>query len=170
MPNLSNAELAQKISNLIDKWDNREDEFRAWLSGVATGGPANDGRYPLTDFYGLTVYAKCPAKLEADVNGLVDSASAYAAAASASAASATAAASTAGTNATNAQTFQNNALSYRDQANTHRSQAATSAANAEYWATLAQNIAEAAAAAPPFFDCGLITDPTSMTFDGGFIV
>jgi hypothetical protein len=61
---LSRAELANKMSDLLDKWQAREDELRAWMSGTISGGPNSDGFYPLTDAAGYTQLAACPAKLK----------------------------------------------------------------------------------------------------------
>lgn len=63
MTNTTNAELASKVSSLLNSWQTREDEFRAWHGGVANGGPGGDGRYPLTDALGNTQAIACPAKL-----------------------------------------------------------------------------------------------------------
>lgn len=59
----SRAELANRMSSLLDKWQAREAEFRAWMTGVIDGGPNGDGFYPLTDASGYTQLAACPAKL-----------------------------------------------------------------------------------------------------------
>lgn len=67
MTNTTNAELASKVSSLLNSWQTREDEFRAWHGGVANGGPGGDGRYPLTDALGNTQNIACPAKLAANV-------------------------------------------------------------------------------------------------------
>lgn len=59
----SRAELANKMSALLDKWQAREVEFRAWMTGTIDGGPNGDGFYPLTDATGFAQLAACPAKL-----------------------------------------------------------------------------------------------------------
>ena len=70
---LSNTELANKISALVDRWNIREDEMVDWINGTVGGGPNLDGKYPITDRDGVTVLVACPAQLEADVQGNVDS-------------------------------------------------------------------------------------------------
>lgn len=35
-------------------------EFTAWMAGSKTGGPNNDGKYPLTDRFGNTIMCLCP--------------------------------------------------------------------------------------------------------------
>ncbi|AKU43558.1 hypothetical protein CPT_Seuss32 [Caulobacter phage Seuss] len=60
---ISNTEIAAQIVDLIDKWNNREDELVAWLAGTATGGPNNNGLYPLTNELGVTYMVACPAKM-----------------------------------------------------------------------------------------------------------
>ncbi|BDD65021.1 hypothetical protein Sj15T_00420 [Sphingobium sp. TA15] len=59
----SRAELANKTSEVLDNWQAREEQFRAWMTGTITGGPNNDGYYPLSDSTGYTQLAACPAKL-----------------------------------------------------------------------------------------------------------
>ena len=141
---ITNASLAQKVNDLLDKWTTREEEMRTWLSGVAGGGDFSDGTYPLTDALGNTRYTKSPAQLEDDVSGLVDSASSYADAADASATAAAASeadaetaqglAETARTDAeaaeaaaqaaqSAAENAETNALAHRNNARSHRDKA-----------------------------------------------
>ncbi len=91
----TNAELAQKMSDMIGYWSSFIEQYNDWLGGVVGGGPGSNGEYPLTNWAGTEYLVKAPAQLTEDVNGLVTSASASAAAAAASAA-------TAGTSETNA--------------------------------------------------------------------
>jgi hypothetical protein len=142
---ITNAVLAQKMSEMIDAWRNRELEMQAWVTGTATGGPGSDGKYPLTTYLGDSILTKSPARLEADVSGLVDSASAYAAAA-------LAAQLAAETAETNAETAETNALSYRNSAASHRDTAVEAASQAGTYAAAASGAytnatAQAAAAA-----------------------
>lgn len=60
---ITNAEIAAQIVELINKWNNREDQLVAWLAGSATGGPNGDGLYPLTNELGVTYLVACPAKM-----------------------------------------------------------------------------------------------------------
>ena len=66
---ISNTELAQRISDLLDQWHSREDEMLDWLGGTVSGGPNNNGTYPITDGTGTTHYVDAPAKLEDVVTG-----------------------------------------------------------------------------------------------------
>ncbi len=66
----TNADLAAKYVTLMNAWQTREDQFRAWHGGTLTGGwdmngqnPGTGPYYPLTDAYGMTGYYKCPASL-----------------------------------------------------------------------------------------------------------
>lgn len=59
----TNATLASKLTTLLNAWQSREDEFRAWVGGTATGGPNSDGYYPLTDAVGISYSVPCPAKI-----------------------------------------------------------------------------------------------------------
>lgn len=59
----SRAELANKTSEVLDLWQDREAQFRDWMGGTITGGPNDDGYYPLSDSTGYTQLAACPAKL-----------------------------------------------------------------------------------------------------------
>lgn len=78
---ITNAALAQQVSDLLGKWGAHETELSTWASGTATGGPYADGRYPLTGPYGTILYLACPAAMDARVTGQTNSASSYAAAA-----------------------------------------------------------------------------------------
>jgi len=64
------SQLAAQLTTLVDNWQTREDQFRAWQAGTANGGPNNDGAYPLTDAVGVTNNVYCPAKLEAVAGGV----------------------------------------------------------------------------------------------------
>ena len=62
---VSNPALAAQMSNLVASWNGRELEFRDWVGGSATGGPSNNGLYPMTNGLGVTSQVPCPAKLAA---------------------------------------------------------------------------------------------------------
>jgi hypothetical protein len=88
MAHFSNAELAQKLSDLVDFWSSFNEEYKDWLGGTVAGGPGADGKYPLTDYTGTESLVDCPAKLSDTVGGYANDASGSAAAAAASAAAA----------------------------------------------------------------------------------
>jgi hypothetical protein len=154
---ITNAALAQQITELVAYWRNRDSEYAAWVSGGATEGPYGDGRFPLTGLYGTVSYLKSPAALEALVEGPVASALAYAdaaddsaTAAAASAAAAAASVVTASGHATAAQAARDLALSYKTYAASHEANAqaaATAAATSATDAGTAEVAAEAAQAA-----------------------
>lgn len=132
---ISNATLATKISDLIDKWRNRELEFNTWLTGTASGGPSLDGRYNLTDYLGTTRLTKSPARLEADVQALVDGAQGYRDQSQVSASNAAASDSAAAASAASALSERNQALAHKDAAVVARSGAENAMVNAQGAAT-----------------------------------
>ncbi|MEE4383440.1 MAG: hypothetical protein V2J02_15680, partial [Pseudomonadales bacterium] len=138
--NISNATLAQKISDLIAKWDNREKEFQAWLSGDVGAGPNSDGKYPLTDYLGTTRLTTAPAQLEDDVLGAVGAAQAASTAASDSETNAAASEAAAAASASSAESYRDTALSYKNDAET----AEAGAINAQNNAIAQKQAAQAA--------------------------
>lgn len=44
-------------------WGVSIDQLNTWTMGTATGGPNDDGRYPMTNRGGTTVLVPCPAKV-----------------------------------------------------------------------------------------------------------
>lgn len=140
-------------------------ELAAWLAGIPTGGPNNDGRYPLTYADGLTYLVYCPAAQalnpalsEEPIEVFANTASTAAATATAESTEAQQASLDAQTYAANAfisaadaQTAKVDALSFAGSANSASTVAQTAAANAlnseTYSATSASNAASSAAAA-----------------------
>jgi hypothetical protein len=130
MAHFSNAELAQKLSDLVDFWSSFNEEYANWLGGTVAGGPSSDGKYPLTDYTGQESLVDCPAKLSDTVGGYADDADASAIAAAASAAAAL-------TSENNADTSEANALSHANDADSDRIAAAASATTSSGAATTA---------------------------------
>tara|TARA_B100001939_G_scaffold342295_1_gene353231 strand:- start:7644 stop:10190 length:2547 start_codon:yes stop_codon:yes gene_type:complete len=149
--NITNAQLAKKISDLIEFFNSREAEFQTWLSGPAGGGDASDGKYPLTDFNGNVRYTKSPAQLEQDVSGLVSSAFSYKESAEIAASNAASSESLAAAYESLSLQHRDNAASYRDAALAAKLGAENAQTNAEANAasslTHRQNAAASAAAA-----------------------
>lgn len=59
------VDLNHRLSSAFTRWQTRETEFSAWLAGSAAGGPASDGRYPLTDpATGQAQLVPCPARID----------------------------------------------------------------------------------------------------------
>lgn len=127
---ISNAQLAQQVSDLINRWDTRETEMQAWMGGTPTGGPSSDGYYPLTDAYGVTRLTMSPALLEDEVSGTIGTGAAYAAAAEASSVASSAAKVLSETARDSSMSYRDAAQGARDLALTYRDGAANSAANA----------------------------------------
>jgi hypothetical protein len=100
----TNAQLAQKISDLIDYWSSFNTEYSDWLGGTVDGGPGSDGKYPLTNWAGTESLIDSPAKLADNVSGYVGLAAASETAAAASAAAAATSESNASTSASTATT------------------------------------------------------------------
>lgn len=148
---ITNAALAQKITELVAYWRTRDTEYANWVSGAATGGPYADGRFPLTGILGNVSYVKSPAALQASVDGVVDSAEAYrdeaqghAAVASAAQTAAVTARDLALSYQTGAQAARDLALSYKNFAASHEANAQTSATASAASATAASGSATAA--------------------------
>ena len=59
----SNAELAQQMSTLLNKWQTYIDQQRLRESGSVNGGPNGDGYYPITDPAGITTQQPSPARM-----------------------------------------------------------------------------------------------------------
>jgi hypothetical protein len=149
---ITNAQLAQKILDMVEARIQFDLEHHEWLTGVVGGGDFSDGKYLLTNPITLVSrYTTSPAQLEDDVNGLVNSASTFktdaetaatnagisetnAAASAASALSEKGLAETAKVNAENAQSAAENAAvtatAQAGAALTSANNAATSASNA----------------------------------------
>ncbi|MGY0830279.1 beta strand repeat-containing protein [Azospirillum argentinense] len=67
------ADIANRMADLVRKWQLREDEFVAWMAGDPRGGPNGDGKYPLTDTQGNVRLVETPsALLEMIDGGLMD--------------------------------------------------------------------------------------------------
>jgi hypothetical protein len=57
------ANFLPRLNALMQLWAKREAEMVAWISGLPTGGPESDGRYPLSNTLGDITLVPCPAKL-----------------------------------------------------------------------------------------------------------
>ncbi|NVZ22635.1 hypothetical protein HX794_23605 [Pseudomonas costantinii] len=63
-------DLMEKINEFLRDRQVSLAEFTDWMAGTPTGGPSKDGRYPLTDRFGTTIYARCPALLDAHAQAM----------------------------------------------------------------------------------------------------
>lgn len=70
----TNAELANQMSELLDKWQTYIDQQRARETGTIDGGPNSNGYYPITDPAGITTNQPSPARMayEARLLNIVD--------------------------------------------------------------------------------------------------
>jgi hypothetical protein len=118
------------MSQLIDRWNIYTTQLRNWLGGTVTGGPYGDGRYPLTDSYGVTFFVPCPAAEAERVDGVVGSASSFSTLAEASKVAA-GVAKVAAEDARNVTlTYRDSALASKNLAETYMNTAGSHAANA----------------------------------------
>lgn len=65
--NASNFDLMEKIEEFLSDRQRALDEFTDWMTGTATGGPNSDGTFPLTNRYGVVIFAKSPARLASEI-------------------------------------------------------------------------------------------------------
>lgn len=63
MTNASNYDLMQAIEEMLGERNTQLNQFTVWSSGTVDGGPQNDGRYPLTNRFGVTQLVYSPAKM-----------------------------------------------------------------------------------------------------------
>ena len=141
---ITNATLAQQITDLANKWSVRELQMRTWLAGTAVGGDFGNGTYPLTNYLGAVYYVASPAAMASGVAGSSTAAAASAAAAlvsqnaaSTSATNALASQTAAGTSATNAAGSATTATTQAGTSANSAANSAISAANAVISATQA---------------------------------
>ena len=147
---ISNADLAEKISTLIDFWSQLTVEYKSRLGGSVGGGPSADGKYPRTNVTGDAVLVECPARLSDDGGGFVDQVETSATEAAASATAALAsedealvqkglavdARVLAQTARTEAETAESSAVDAKTTAITQANLATDRAGYAEEWANL----------------------------------
>lgn len=57
------AEILERVSALLGRRDLSQVEHSDWMAGPASGGPAGDGLYPLTDGAGFTRFVASPEKV-----------------------------------------------------------------------------------------------------------
>lgn len=57
-------DLSMKIEQFLTDRQSSMAEFKDWVNGTKTGGPNGDGKYPLTDRFGVTTMCRCPALLD----------------------------------------------------------------------------------------------------------
>lgn len=78
MTDITNAQLAQQLTDLMTNWNSFVDNLRVWEAGTVTGGFNSDGSasdnvaphggyYVLSDNVGNTYYVPCPAKMTHDL-------------------------------------------------------------------------------------------------------
>ena len=129
MPQPTNAQLAAQLAQLILLGNQRDAQFREWLTGAANGGPSGDGRYPLIDASGKWYLIACPAKLADLVAGPAALSEAARSAAQAAQGAAEGSAQSAYASAARAASAQSAAAADRALARQYRDDAASYAAN-----------------------------------------
>jgi len=130
MATLSNGQLAVRVNDLVSFVQSRHGQLDQWMNGVVGGGDFNNGTYPLTDNLGETIYVRCPAQLESEVDGNVSSAATHLAAAQAAAVQAAADAVATTLDATSSTTSRADALAAQDLAENARDAAVNAQVNA----------------------------------------
>jgi len=66
-----NSDIAYRVSQMVQAWQQREDELIAWLAGTSSGGNLANGEYPLTDAIGNTSQVKSPAKMQSEADAVI---------------------------------------------------------------------------------------------------
>lgn len=124
----TNAQVVQLFTDVLARWNEREEEFRNWQAGTATGGPNADGRYPLTNGSSETYLVASPAKLASTVSGPAALSQAAQVAAEAAQFASEAASTQANSSRLLAENHKNAALAARDLALIYRDQCAAAQA------------------------------------------
>jgi len=140
---LTNAQLAQQISDLITSWRQLVQQMAALLTGPADGGDNGDGTYPVSDLLGQSYLLDGYLKIIDTVKGPAAQAETALALAEAARDAAKGYSDTVAGQLVLAQAAQVAATAARDLAKQYRDQAASSAANAKVWADNAANAAVA---------------------------
>lgn len=65
-------DLTMKIEQFLVDRSTSLTEFTAWVNGIPTGGPNGDGKYPLTDRFGVVKMCRCPALLDGVADSILD--------------------------------------------------------------------------------------------------
>ena len=147
------AQIAADVVALLAAYKLYDEEFQDWVQGAADGGDLSDGVFPLTSRIDGTVRdTKSPARLEDDVNGLVVSSAAHAAAALASETAAGLSETAAALSETNASTHKDNAVTAQSAAEAAQSAAENAEVNAIAQAGVATAQAVLAATSYDDFD------------------
>lgn len=131
IPSTTTAELAQRVSNLLDWAETRDGKWTAWVTGTETGGPLADGRYPLPYSEDEDVLVECPKLLANMLVGPAANAAAALAAAEAARDLAIANATASGEDRAAAAAALAAAVAARDLTLSYRDQAGTHEANAQ---------------------------------------
>lgn len=120
----TNAQLAVQITTTLQKINEREAQYRDWLSGSPTGGPNGDGRYPITNLAGETILLDCLARIVDLVDGPAGQSASAKALAEAARDVATVAQATSEQSAARAGSSKTDAENARDLARLYRDDAA----------------------------------------------
>lgn len=72
MTNSNNYDLMLEIDAFLTERQQQMDEFAVWANGPVGGGPASDGKYPLTDRFGVVHMIYSPAQMQATTGTVPD--------------------------------------------------------------------------------------------------
>lgn len=61
--------LARRIDDFLTDRQRTQDEFVRWVNGAYNAGPTNDGKFPLTDRYGVVTLVKSPERMQYEAGG-----------------------------------------------------------------------------------------------------
>ncbi|UKL15076.1 tail fiber protein [Pseudomonas phage hairong] len=61
--------LARRIDDFLTDRQRTMDEFVRWVNGKYNDGPTKDGKYPLTDRYGVVTLVKSPERMQYEAGG-----------------------------------------------------------------------------------------------------
>ena len=67
---ITNDQLAQQLGQVHDQMTDFTAAMFAWANGVAGGGQASNGKYPLPTGLGTYTQVPCPAQIQVDANKL----------------------------------------------------------------------------------------------------
>lgn len=78
LTNSNNYDLLVEIEKFVNDRQVQLDEFAAWANGPAGGGPASDGKYPITDRFGVVHMIYSPLQMQATTGTVPDMSAAVA--------------------------------------------------------------------------------------------
>ena len=77
MSSISNADLAQSLSQVLANWQALVDQHLTWQTGAADGGDNSDGVYSFTSPDGSVSPVKGLKRIQEDADGILNSAASH---------------------------------------------------------------------------------------------